>query len=80
MPNYFVIVKFSPGNTTIARGATEPMTVYTDWTSAEGAAILAQQGNTDGSQFAVCEAVAITGFVTPQVSVTLLGATVPTTV
>lgn len=80
MANFYAIAKFSPSDITKVRGVTDPMVVYTDWPTVELAAVAAQQANTDGSTFAIFEAVAVTAFATPQVVVNLIGATVPTTV
>ena len=77
---YFIIAKFSPGDVTKARCCTDPMTVYANWAQAEAAAMAAQAGVTDGSQFAIFEAVAITAYAYPPVTIQLLGATVPTTI
>ncbi len=79
-PMFFIIAKFSPNDLTKARGLSDPMAIYSDWPSAEAAAIAAQEQTRDGSSFAVFQAVAVTAFVSPPVTVNLLGATVPTTV
>ena len=74
----FTIVKFSPNGA--VHPVTDPMPHFTDWGSAEVAALAAQQGNTDGSQFAIVMAVAVTSYTVQPVQLNLLGATVPTTV
>ena len=56
------------------------MCVYTSWADAEAAAKAAQASVIDGSQFAIFEAVAITAYAYPPVTIQLLGATVPTTI
>ncbi len=56
------------------------MQVFTDWPSAVAAAQAAQQANHDGSSFAAFQAIAVTAFMSPQVAINLIGATVPTTV
>ena len=76
MSDYFIIVRFSQNLT--VKAVTDPITLYQDFPSAELAAIAFQQANTDNSQFAICEAVAITQFLSPQVGVVLLNAQVPT--
>jgi hypothetical protein len=76
----FVIVKFRPDNVATAKPASDPLTVYPDFGSAEAAATALQQGLVDGSQFAICQAVAMSSFANPPVTITLLGGTVPTTV
>lgn len=77
---FFIIGKFSPNDTTKVRGLTDPLMVYTDWSMAEAAAMAAQSTITDGSQFAVFQAIAVTAYTSPPVTIQLLGATVPTTV
>ncbi len=79
LPLFFIIAKFSPNNTTVVRGISDPMQVFTDWQEAQTAAIAAQQQNHDGSSFAIFQAIAVTAFQTPQVTLNLIGATVPTT-
>ena len=74
----FALVKFTPNGT--VHPVTDPMVVYQSWTSAENAALQAQQGLLDGSSIAIVMAVATTGFTSPPVALTLVGATVPTTV
>ncbi len=80
MPDFFVVTKFSPNDTSKVRGATDPMVVYSDWPSAEAAAKNALMGITDGSQFAIFQAVAVAFYTAQPVSISLLGATLPTTV
>ena len=77
MADNFLLVRFSPQLT--VHPVSDPMTIYPDFASAETAAIAAQQANVT-SQIAIMEAVAITTFTVPPVSVVLTGATVPTTV
>ena len=74
----YTIVKFSPN--LAVHPVSDPMIVYTDWPSAEAAAIALQTGVTDGTAFAIVMAVAVTGFTFPPVNLTLTGATAPTTI
>ena len=77
MSDNFVTVRFTPNLT--VHPTEDPMTIYPTFTAAEVGAIAAQQANVT-SQIAILEAVAITSFTVPPVTVTLVGATVPTTV
>lgn len=76
----YTLVKFSPNLT--VHPITDPMAVYTDWPTAEAAAIVAQTAITDGTQVAILMAVATTAIpiVVQPVTITLTGATAPTTV
>ena len=74
----FALLKFAPNG--MVYSLSEPMAIYNDWPSTEAAALLAQQQYKDGTQIVAVEGVAITSYTSPPVVLTLLGATVPTTV
>ena len=77
MADKYVLVRFTPALT--VHPLSDPMIVYETFAAAETDAIAAQQASVT-SQVAILEAVAVTGFSIPPVTITLLGATVPTTV